>query len=43
MTWGLFLSLLGAFALGRISKLKWYIGYDQVKYDNADIGIKLRR
>ena len=38
----LIICLLIAFAVGRLSTLKIYIGSDQAKYDAADCGIKLR-
>ncbi len=33
---------LVAFIVGRLSKLKVYIGYDKEKYQEADLAIKLR-
>jgi hypothetical protein len=35
--------LLVAFIVGRLSKLKYYIGPDEEKYKKADFGIQTRR
>jgi len=34
--------LLIAFIVGRLSKKKVYIGYDEKKYQSADLGIMLK-
>jgi hypothetical protein len=42
MDWQMLFFLLVAFLLGRASKLKYYIGYDESKYKAADVAILLR-
>jgi hypothetical protein len=43
MDYRFWLFIILAFIIGRLSVCKIYIGYDNEKYEKADIGILLRK